>query len=89
MSKEELDLLNVRVKLFAYSREAIGKDEIMLRLQSKTTVGDLRTKILELYPGLLKVPFAIAVNHKIADDTTVISHLDEMAILPPISGGLK
>ena len=89
MTKEELDLLSVRVKLFASSRELIGKDEIRLRLTDQTTVGDLRKMILELYPALAstKIPFMLAVNHKIADDVTKISHLDEVALLPPVSGG--
>ena len=89
MTKEELDLLSVRVKLFASSREIIGKDEIILRLKNETTVGDLRRMILEQYPELssMKFPFMVAVNHRIADDATTISHLDEVALLPPVSGG--
>jgi len=89
MSKEELDLVSVKVKLFASSREVIGKDEIRLRLANQTTVGDLRRMILELYPALssTKTPFMVAVNHRIADDATTISHLDEVALLPPVSGG--
>ena len=89
MTKEELDLLSVRVKLFASSREIIGKNEIILRLKNRTTVGDLRRMILEMYPALSskKIPFVIAVNHKVIDDSTIVGHLDEVAILPPVSGG--
>jgi len=89
MAKEQLDLLSVRVKLFASAREAIGKDQIIVSLAKQTTVGDLRKKILELYPSLAskKIPFIVAVNHKVVDDSTTISHLDEVAILPPVSGG--
>jgi len=89
MAKEQLDLVSVRVKLFASSRERIGKDEIILSLANQTTVGDLKKKIMELYPALssTKIPFMIAVNHKVADDVTIISHLDEVALLPPVSGG--
>ncbi|MFQ5970426.1 MAG: molybdopterin converting factor subunit 1 [Nitrososphaerales archaeon] len=89
MSKEELDLLSVRVKFFASSREIIGKNEIILRLKNRTTVGDLRRMIFEMYPELSskKIPFVIAVNHKVADDSTIIGHLDEVALLPPVSGG--
>lgn len=89
MTREELDLLRVRVKLFASFREVIGKEEIRLRLTNPTTVGDLRKMILELYPALssTKTPFMVAVNHRIADDATTISHLDEVALLPPVSGG--
>lgn len=88
MSKEELDLQSVKVKLFASSREIIGKDEVRLKLKDQTTVGDLRKMILEMYPTLsMKVKFAVAVNHKVVDDSTIISHRDEVAILPPVSGG--
>jgi len=89
MTKEEVDLLSVKVKLFASFREVIGKDEIRLRLTNQTTVGDLRKMILELYPALssTKTPFMVAVNHRIADDATTISRLDEVALLPPVSGG--
>lgn len=89
MAKEQLDLVSVRVKLFASAREAVGKDEIRLSLANQTTVGDLKKKIFELYPALAskKIPFIVAVNHKVVDDSTTINHLDEVAILPPVSGG--
>lgn len=81
---------SVVVKLFASSRELIGKDKITLRLSADkmTTVRDLTKRILELYPSLsTKNQFVIAVNHKIADNDTAINQLDEVAILPPVSGG--
>jgi len=89
MTKEELDLLSVRVRLFASTKEIVGKDEIRLRLTDQTTVGDLKKKIFEMYPALssTKIPFVIVVNHRVADDSTTVSHLDEVAILPPVSGG--
>lgn len=89
MTKEELDL-TIDVKLFGSSREIMGKGTIRLKLTDQmTTVRDLRKAILELYPPLLstKIQFAVAVNHKVADDTTALNHLDEVALLPPISGG--
>ncbi len=90
MTKEELDLLSVRIKLFAVSRELVGKDEITVRLAKQTTVGDLRKMILQMHPALsTRVPFMIAVNHKVADDSTPISQQDEVAILPPVSGGSR
>ncbi len=79
----------VVVKLFASSREIVGKDKITLKLTDKIIkVRDLRRMILQLFPCLsTKIQFVIAVNHKIVDDATTISQLDEIAILPPVSGG--
>lgn len=88
MSKKDQDP-TINVKLFASSKELVGKDNIRLRITDQiTTAHDLRKMILELYPSFsTKSPFAIAVNHKVASDTTTISYLDEVAILPQISGG--
>jgi molybdopterin converting factor subunit 1 len=74
--------------LFASSREIIGKDKITLKLSEKMTALDLRRMILEQYPQVLgKLQFVIAINRKIADDATTVDQMDEVAILPPVSGG--
>lgn len=87
MSKERLDLASVKVKLFASSRELVGENEVRISLADKTTVGNLRKKIVEMYPALSKITFVVAVNHKVSDDSTVINNSDEVAVLPPVSGG--
>jgi len=44
--------------------------------------------ILEQYPQVVsKIQFVIAINRKIADDATTVDQMDEVAILPPVSGG--
>jgi molybdopterin synthase catalytic subunit len=87
MSKERLDLVSVKVKLFASSRELVGENEVRISLADQTTVGNLRKKIVEMYPALSKITFAVAVNHKVSDDSAVINNSDEVAVLPPVSGG--
>lgn len=78
----------IGVKLFASCRELIGKDEITLKLENQMTVGDLRKKILNLYPVLSRtIRFAIALNYEIVDETTHVKQNDEVAILPPVNGG--
>jgi len=80
--------ISVKIKLFAMCRELIGKDQITLKLKNQMTVGDIRTKILKLYPVLSgRTQFVVAVNYVIVDEITPISEKDEVAILPPVSGG--
>jgi molybdopterin converting factor subunit 1 len=89
MNSEKFDD-ELMVKFFAYSRELVGKETIKLKLKDKmTTVRDIRMMIIEMYPSLSSMSnvFFVAVNHKIAKDDTIINHLDEVAILPPVSGG--
>jgi molybdopterin synthase sulfur carrier subunit len=77
----------ITVKLFASSREIIGRDKIEVELSEKMTVGDLREIILTIQPLLSKIQFVIAVNHKVANDATTLNQKDEVAVLPAVSGG--
>ncbi len=84
--------ITVKVKSFAILREIIGKEQTTLQLPRKdegTTVADLRIRILELYPEISaqKIPVGIAVNAKMVHDKSIINDFDEIALLPPISGG--
>jgi molybdopterin converting factor subunit 1 len=86
--EEDDQQILVKIKLFATCRELIGKDQITLKLKNQMTVGDIRKKILKLYPVLLgRTQFVVAVNYVIVDEITLISEKDEVAILPAVSGG--
>jgi molybdopterin converting factor small subunit len=90
--KHHPQFITLRVKSFAILREIIGKEQITLQLSRKderTSVADLRIRILELYPEISaqRIPFGIAVNAKMVDDKSVITDFDEIALLPPVSGG--
>ena len=86
-NEQQLDP-TITVKLFASSREIIGKDKMTVKLSEKMTVRDLRKMILAIQPlPLSKIQFVIAVNHKVADDETTLNQMDEVAVLPAVSGG--
>lgn len=84
--------ITLKVKSFAILKDIIGTQQMTLQLPRKdegTTVADLRIRILELYPVISeqRIAMGIAVNAKIANEKSVINDLDEIALLPPISGG--
>lgn len=84
--------ITLKVKSFAILKDIIGIQQMTLQLPRKdngTTVADLRIRILELYPVISeqRIAMGIAVNAKIANEKSVINDLDEIALLPPISGG--
>jgi MoaD family protein len=86
--EEDKPEMLIDVKLFASCRDLIGKDKITLKFENQITVGDLRKKILDLYPVLSRtIRFAIAINYEIVDETTYLKQKDEIAILPPVNGG--
>jgi molybdopterin converting factor small subunit len=91
MTREKTDDVScVMVRLFASVREAVGRDEIMVPMAShQTTAGDLKKSILDACPILSskRIVFVLAVNHKVAASNSAISHDDEVAVLPAVSGG--
>ncbi len=80
---------SLSVKLFASLRQAINSDEIKIDIENGITVSQLKKIIFETFPSLekLNIPFIVAVNHKYATDSDVIYITDEVALIPPVSGG--
>jgi molybdopterin converting factor subunit 1 len=74
--------VRVSVRLFAGLRERAGTDRLELELPERATVGDLLTA-LELAPRSC----VAAVNREYADAATPIAPGDEVALVPPVSGG--
>jgi len=89
MYKEEFMKQSLSIKLFASLRQAMNSDEIKIDIDDNTTVSDMKKIILETFPILkkLNIPFLVAVNHKYALDSAVVNTSDEIALIPPVSGG--
>jgi molybdopterin converting factor small subunit len=88
---KDLSTKPIKIKLFASAREIVtGKSEIVLQSKQNTIKStDLRERILQAYPELNQIPFVLAINYKIMSEmsTTMVTGDDEIALLPPISGG--
>ena len=81
--------MKVRVRLFAALRELTGKDEVELELPPGTTVSALWDQLVE-DDGRLKQfsrSISFAVNHDFVPRETRLEAEDEVAFLPPVSGG--
>lgn len=80
----------LRVKLFAILRERAGRDAVEVDLPEGATVADALAA-LEHAPGLgellARTPVRMAVNREYAGESTALSAGDELALIPPISGG--
>jgi len=76
--------VNVRVLLFAGLRERAGSDHVELELTDGAQVGDA----LEQLHGLIgDVRVVMAVNREYARPDVVLRPDDELALIPPVSGG--
>jgi len=76
--------MRVSVRLFAGLRERAGEDRIELELPDRASVGDALAALAELTGGIRVV---MAVNREYANASTPLSAGDELALIPPVSGG--
>lgn len=80
-------LLRITLRCFAAVREALGTDVLQVEVPVGTTVEGLRRRLAERTPALAHLPMAFAVNRDYARGEAVLHEGDEVAFIPPISGG--
>jgi molybdopterin synthase catalytic subunit len=76
--------VKVSVRLFAGLRERAGRDELELDLPEGARVADALAEVQHLAPG---VSLVLAVNREYATEDAVLHAGDEVAVVPPVSGG--
>jgi molybdopterin converting factor subunit 1 len=83
--------MTVTVRLFAVLRERAGS-RLQLQLPDDATVADAMSALAKepALSGLLeRLPVQMAVNHDYASLQTRLSEDDELALIPPVSGGAE
>jgi molybdopterin synthase catalytic subunit len=76
--------MEVTVRLFAMLRERAGAREVTLSLPDGARVSDALAELGSIAEGL---PLVMAVNREYADENQVLGAGDELALIPPVSGG--
>jgi MoaE-MoaD fusion protein len=81
--------MRIRVRLFAIQRELAGSREVALELHDGATIEDGWSALVELFPVLApgRPSVRFARNGEYADPDTVLAAGDELACIPPVSGG--
>jgi molybdopterin converting factor subunit 1 len=80
--------MKVTVLGFGLVQEIFENSSTMVDLPDAPTTGNLRTLLESRFPDLKKIgSYMIAVNQSYAEDHVPISGKDEIAIIPPLSGG--
>jgi molybdopterin synthase catalytic subunit len=81
--------MQVTVKLFGSIREAAGAKELAVVVPEGSTVADLRLLLARDHPSLEEMAdrLRISVNYEIVSGDGALAEGDEVAFLPPVSGG--
>ncbi|MDL5514521.1 MoaD/ThiS family protein [Arenibacter sp. M-2] len=82
------------ILLFGVTKDIIGSSTLSMPSSSEfgskktKTVKELKEYLSKIYPELKKLSsLAVAVNNSYANDDTIIDNFDEIALIPPVSGG--
>ncbi len=81
--------LRIRVRLFAMQREAAGMRELRLEVPVGSTIDDAWSAVVETVPALApgRSSLRFARNGSYEDPGTLLADGDEIACIPPVSGG--
>ena len=81
--------MKVNIRLFAGLHDLVGKREVMMELVDGSTVDQLRDELGMLYPVV--VPYLATLVCAVDDEYVPTDHQladgDEVALIPPVSGG--
>ncbi|MEM3396112.1 MAG: molybdopterin converting factor subunit 1 [Thermoplasmata archaeon] len=79
--------MKVTVKYFAGLRDIAGKENEKIEVKEKIRIRELLGIIYKKYPDMKQAEIIVAKNRAYADENEVVEEGDEIALLPPVSGG--
>ncbi|MFQ5817121.1 MAG: molybdopterin converting factor subunit 1 [Terriglobia bacterium] len=81
--------MQVKVLFFGQLRDIVGRGEEAVELAEGASVADLLTHYRRTHPRLqdFRSSLAVSVNQEYAEVSAPLHHGDEVALLPPVSGG--
>ena len=81
--------MRVHLLYFGIIRERLGRREETLDVPEGTTVGQITTSLSERHGDLATgvASLRVAVNLEYVDSARVLAEGDEIAVIPPVSGG--
>ncbi|MES2796554.1 MAG: molybdopterin converting factor subunit 1 [Bacteroidota bacterium] len=80
--------MEINLKLFGITREIVGKSEENITLNQKITVNTFLQDLKNQYPALGELSsILVAVNNEYAESDMILADNDEVALIPPVSGG--
>ena len=80
--------MKINVLAFGVAKEIFGRAEVDLEMTNDATIYNLKYLLEQQYPRLKQLAsYMVAVNNEYALPGDTIHERDEIAIIPPVSGG--
>ena len=80
--------MKLKLLLFGITKDIIGRSSYEIEVEEGAVVRDLKATLIAQYPKLTDLAsLMVAVNNQYAADEVTLQHSDEVALIPPVSGG--
>lgn len=80
--------MEINILAFGIAKDIFGASTITVELTDAATTANMKALLEERYPKLKQLAsYMVAVNNEYAEDDLTITERDEVAIIPPVSGG--
>lgn len=80
--------MKIRVLTFGIARDIVNTDMLLVELPAGSNAGALQNLLQEQFPAFKRLnSLRIAVNTEYAGPETLLRENDEIALIPPVSGG--
>jgi len=80
--------MEINMLAFGIAKDIVGGSQLQLLVKNDMTVAELKQLLAKQYPPFSDLAsLMIAVNNEYAQDNTVLKSTDEVALIPPVSGG--
>ena len=80
--------MKLNVLAFGIAKDIFGASAVEVEVADEATVANLKSTLEAQYPRLKQLTsYMVAVNNEYAGADDALQHRDEIAIIPPVSGG--
>ena len=80
--------MEINVLAFCIAKDIFGASTVSLQLTNDATVSNLKYLLENQFPKLKQLAsYMVAINNEYALDGDTVHQRDEIAIIPPVSGG--
>lgn len=80
--------MTINVLAFGIAKDIINTSSLQMNVKEGLTIRELRSKIEEDYPQFKQLRnYMVAVNSEYVGESLCLNEKDEIALIPPVSGG--
>jgi len=79
--------MELTLLVFGIIKQKTGKSSLKIDMKGTPTVKNLREEFIKQYPDFQQLNIMVAVNNNYVTSDIELNDDDEIALIPPISGG--